>query len=99
MDNLTDEHDLNFSISKENYTNSITKKVSVGSAIVYALSIPNSAKNKNKALMYIQNLISHSNLLSSELSQLLKTIPEPNKFIGNISGYECLQYENCKWKK
>jgi hypothetical protein len=63
---------------------------------VYALSIPNSAKNKEKALVYVQNLISRNNELSAELSQLLKTVPEPNKFIGNITGYDCLKVENCK---
>ena len=68
-----------------NYTNSVTKIATVGSPVVYTLSIPSTSTNKEGAIKYIQYLRDQNNTMSPTLNARLKRFSPKSKFFGNSS--------------
>lgn len=72
-----------FYIIQANYTNSVTKVTTVGSAVIYSVTIPNTSTNKDAAVKYILSMRSRKGLhyvLEEGINQLKET-----SFYGNLS--------------
>ena len=72
-----------FYVIQGNYTNSVTKVTTVGSAVIYSVTIPNTSTNKDAAIKYILNIRSQKGLhyvLEEGINQL-----KESSFYGNLS--------------
>jgi ABC-type molybdate transport system substrate-binding protein len=63
----------------------MTHKTVVGSAIVYALSIPNTATNKAGGIDFVGHLMGFENTENLLQAQGLYTFPDGRVFYGNQS--------------
>ena len=68
-----------------NYTNSVTKIATVGSPVVYTVSIPSTSTNKEGAIKYIQYLRDLNTSMSAVLKSRLSRFGPTSPYIGNTS--------------
>ena len=76
-----------------NYTNTVTKIATVGSPVVYTLSIPSSSMNREGAVKYMKYLRDQNNTMSIKLKPRLLRLDPKSPYIGNSSAVPTeLQY-------
>ena len=68
----------------------MTKLTTVGSAVVYAISIPSTSLNTDGAVKYIQNIVSTG--LQLVLSEGMKELGTSSVYYGNVSAVPSLLY-------